>query len=535
MRPSLQDFVTGVQFLRRVPGFLRKQITHVEALETVQQRLRTRERDFLFLLQHAVYAHADNPFRRLLENAGCEYGDAERLVRAHGVEGALEVLYRNGVYLTSDELAGRTPVVRGRLTLRAGLRSLRNPWSEQHLLASTGGSSSANPGLLLLDLASLREIIPDHRLGFDAEGGENWVKALWTLPGSGGISMSLMMACSFGAPPARWFSPVNVKDAGLDPRYRLSATALYWVGRLLGQSFPRPEHVPHEEPVAVVHWIASVLRSGQTPYLKLHPSSAVRVCRTALEAGIDVTGAKFSLRGEPITPARFEAVSRAGVHCIPLYGTTECGVIGQACLAPRAVDEVHVHDDLHAMIQVGDDNPGAPLPHGALLMSSLRPTARLVLINACMGDVAVCEVRACGCPMESYGWKRHLHTIRSFEKLTGFGMTFADAEIVPALEQILPSRFGGGPTDYQLVEEEGEDGAAKLALVAHPRLGSLDETALTDAFITAIGEASATRRMMSMAWRSAGVVRVVRAPPLAAPSGKILHFRSRTPSAAQRP
>ena len=51
------------------------------------------------------------------------------------------------------------------------------------------------------------------------------------------------------------------------------------------------------------------------------------------------------------------------------------GFIGYGCLDPVAPDEVHLHHDLHAIIQADQDEPNAPLPRDALLISSLRKTA----------------------------------------------------------------------------------------------------------------------------------------------------------------
>ena len=94
----------------------------------------------------------------------------------------------------------------------------------------------------------------------------------------------------------------------------------------------------------------------------------------------------------------------------------------------------------------------------SLLVTSLRATAPLVLLNVSLGDQAVVAARACGCPLEDLGWTTHLHTIRSYEKLTAGGMTFLDTDLVRVLEEVLPTRFGGGPTDYQLEEAPREPG-----------------------------------------------------------------------------
>ena len=53
---------------------------------------------------------------------------------------------------------------------------------------------------------------------------------------------------------------------------------------------------------------------------------------------------------------------------------------------------------------------------------------------------------------EALGYTTHIHTIRSWEKLTSEGMTFCGHDLIRLIEEVLPARFGGRPTDYQFVE-----------------------------------------------------------------------------------
>jgi hypothetical protein len=62
---------------------------------TLRRRLERREHAFLAVAAEAVYGHRASPYR-LLEAAGCEYGDLVRLVEGDGVEGALRALLRRG-------------------------------------------------------------------------------------------------------------------------------------------------------------------------------------------------------------------------------------------------------------------------------------------------------------------------------------------------------------------------------------------------------------------------------------------------------
>jgi hypothetical protein len=326
-----------------------------------------------------------------------------------------------------------------------------------------------------------------------------------------------------GAPAIRWYSQVDPAASGVHPRYRWSVRAMRLASRLAGVPLPLPVHVSHDDPLPIAEWLAAVLRAGNTPLLHTFPSSAVRLCRAAMEAGIDLRGAQFSLGSEPTTAARLAAVRQVGAVAVPHYATHECYFLAYGCLAPAAPDDLHFLHDRLALIQPGArTNPA--LPPLALLITSLRATAPLILMNVSLGDQAEVGQRLCGCPLERFGWTTHLHTIRSYEKLTAGGMTFLDADVIRVLEEVLPARFGGGSTDYQLLEQEDEHGQPRLSLLVHPALGQLDPAAVADAFLSGIGSGSGTERVMALQWRQAGLLRVERRPPRATGSGKIQHL-----------
>jgi hypothetical protein len=202
----------------------------------------------------------------------------------------------------------------------------------------------------------------------------------------------------------------------------------------------------------------------------------------------------------------------------------ESGHIAYGCLAPAAADDHHVLSDLQAVIQPGPHADGTGLPPDAVLLTSLRPSAPFILVNVSSGDVARVEARACGCPLETLGWRTHLQAIRGHEKLTAGGMTFLDADLVRVLEEVLPTRFGGGPIHYQLVEEEGPQGHPLLRLLVHPAVGPVDAGAVADTFLAALGAGPGPARLMELFWRDAGVLRIERAAPRLTASGKILHL-----------
>jgi hypothetical protein len=269
-----------------------------------------------------------------------------------------------------------------------------------------------------------------------------------------------------------------------------------------------------------------VLESGQTPLLFTYSSPGVRLAEAARAAGLDLRGARFFLYGEPVTGARLAVIRRTGAEAKPLYIATETWYLGEGCLAPETADDVHFLSDLHALIQAGSNGDAFGLRDEALLVTSLRMTAPLVLLNVALGDRAVVVDRRCGCPLERLGWTTHLHTIRSYEKLTAGGMTFLDTDVIRVLEEVLPARFGGVPTDYQLLEEEADGGLARVRLLVRPEVGPLDSAAVAEAFLTAIGTGAGTERIMGEVWRDGEILRVERRAPLTTPSGKILHLHA---------
>ena len=519
----LEDVLVGARFFARLPAFLRNPVSLDEARAVLRRRLEQREANFLALVRRAIYDKPGNPYRQLLDLAGCEYGDLERLVDQDGVDGALRVLLQHGVYLTVDEFKGRRPVVRGSVTLVVDPSRLRNPSSVAHVPVQSGGSRGL-PTVVLLDLASIRDHAVNQILVFDARGWTGCSHAVWTVPGGTPMRVLLRYAAA-GAVPVRWFSPVDPGSPDLHARYRWSARVMRWGSLLGGVPLPRLQYVPVDSALQIARWMHGVLRSGGTPHLFLAPSPAARLSQAALEAGVDLRGAHFTLSGEPITETRLALIRRAGADVAASYGAMEMGgPLGAGCLTPEAPDDVHMLHDTHALIQPGSDGTPAGLPPLALLLSSLLPTAPFVFLNVSLGDQARVVRRRCGCPLDALGWTTHLETIRSFEKLTAGGIAFLDADVIRVLDEVLPARFGGDATDYQLVEEEVANGRPCLRLVIHPAVGPLDPGEVAETFLRAVGPGSGIERLAGLLWQDGRFLRIERRPPLAMASGKVLHL-----------
>jgi hypothetical protein len=167
---------------------------------------------------------------------------------------------------------------------------------------------------------------------------------------------------------------------------------------------------------------------------------------------------------------------------------------------------------------------GGPPIH-PLMLTTLHPSAPRCLLNVENGDYATMLTRDCGCPLQKVGFIQHLHTIRSFEKFTSEGMNYFSTDLFELLDQLIPSEFGGGPGDYQLVEEEDDRGQTRLTLLIHPDVGELNEESLLSRLQQGLAQGSRNNRFMTKIWQDAGTFRIRREAPRASARGKILPLR----------
>ncbi len=98
---------------------------------------------------------------------------------------------------------------------------------------------------------------------------------------------------------------------------------------------------------------------------------------------------------------------------------------------------------------------------------------------------------------------------------------------------MLPGRFGGRPTDYQLVELE-VGSLTKVRVRVSPRVGPVDERELAATVLAAVRSGGRPERLMASVWEDAGTLEVVREEPRATAASKILPlYREGDP--AQKP
>jgi hypothetical protein len=500
--------------------FLRTPLTQAECLERVRRGLADREQSFLDVVERGVFAQPVSPYRRLFDHAGIELGDVARLVDEHGVDQAVERLYGAGVYVTLGEFRGMRPIERAGLSFEVTSSDFDNPLTTPVRRVTTGGSRS--PGRqVLLNFDHLERGVLYFVLLAAAHGLADRSEAIWRpLPSRTGLNNALR-SVKLRRPLEKWFTQTRF---GQRP-YPVRGAALTWyvllACRRSGTPIPMPEHVPFGRAEHIARWLEAKARRGTPAVFSAPVGSAVRLCLAAREHGIDIAGTFFRTGGEPLTPARAEVITGTGSRAVVNYSMAEVGRVGLACAAPTAVDDVHLMLDKLALVQRTRTVPGSGEAVAALFFTTLRSSTPKLMINVETDDHAVVQDRRCGCPIGELGFARHLHTIRSYEKLTSEGMTLRGSDVVTLLERTLPARFGGAATDYQLVEEL--DGALpRLSIVVSPRVGEIDERKVVEAVLSELMHEGPAGQDISRIWRDAKTLRVVRREPYATAPAKIL-------------
>jgi hypothetical protein len=200
-------------------------------------------------------------------------------------------------------------------------------------------------------------------------------------------------------------------------------------------------------------------------------------------------------------------------------------MVGAACLAPIGPNDQHVMTPNVALVQGRREVIGRTVE--PLLLTQLMPTSPRVLMNVETDDYGLLEERRCGCPLDAFGLHLHVRDVRSYKKLTAEGMTLVGSDLEQVLENDLPARFGGSPLDYQLVEEEDEEGFTRICLRVSPWLEIDDEAALVAALRDGLGRASISADLAVRLWNHAGAIRVERREPPMSVRAKLFPIQSR--------
>jgi hypothetical protein len=516
----VQDLAPYLRLAVGLRHYVRTPRDFTSGSRNVSRRLEEREANLIRTFERYVYGYPGSPYLQLLRAAGLELGDVARLVQREGVEDALTILADHGVYASVAEFKGKEPMVRGSDRFPVAEADYDNPYLAHDLEVQSGGTRSAGTRVPV-KLEFTAALADDTAVLFDAHDLWRHDQAIW-LPFGGGASVALLIYAKLGRVPVKWFSHVSGKE--LNPRFRWGARFLAAWGRLVGARLPVPEFAPISAAPVVARWIADRVRQGRPPCITTYASSAVRAATAAVEQGLDLTGAAFITIGEPLTDAKREKIEASGAKAVVRYAITEAGIIGYGCASPDGPDDLHLLRSNLAMIQRRMPIRGGEVEVDGLMLTSLLPSAPKILINVATGDYATMETRACADTFGRLGYHVHLSDVRSFEKLTGEGVTFARTSLIYVLETVLPSKFGGQPTDYQLVEQETGGGLTRLHLMVNPAVGAIDEGALKRSFLESVGWGDGAMKMGSVLWDQADTLEIRRAAPISTKMGKVQPF-----------
>jgi hypothetical protein len=505
---------------RRLGPFLRDRLTPERCTEMSRRGLARREESFLGILDRALACDQANPYGKLLKHAGIGLRDVHESVRRHGLEPTLEMLHDHGVYVSADEFKGRVQIRRGSLGIDVGSHDFDNPLAQRHIETRTGGSRSTGTRLFI-DLDLIERDAGYVHLQMDMFGLHGRPLFVWCSAPPFQSGMNEVLRCAkLGFAPRRWFAQSVPSLMGRTWRHALLTRHMLLTARMNGRRIPAPEHAPLGEAGMVAEALAEARRAGERPVLRANSSSAVRACLAARQRGLDISGTAMRVSAEPFTPAKAEVVRSAGCTAMSWYATGEAGIIGLPCGDPAEVDEVHLVADKVAMIRRRQEvGPGPSVLVN--VYSTLVPSTPKLMLNYVSDDYAEVGGRRCGCALEALGYTTHLHTIRSWEKLTSEGMTFHGHDLIRLIEEVLPGRFGGTPADYQFVETERAS-LAKVDLLVSPRLGEIDEDAVLATVLDRLDRTPGAMTSWSDRWRQGDTLSVVRGEPIATAASKVM-------------
>jgi hypothetical protein len=503
-----RQFGRLLQLARETPGVLRRPITLAAATDEVRERMATRDTRFLAAIRRLIYNNPRSPYRRLLEWAGCAYGDLEASVAARGVDGALGQLRDAGVYLTLDEFKGLRPIVRPGLTIETEETDFDNAIASSGSIQGATSGSRAAASKVMYDWNFVSEESVNDFLLACHHGMLDAPLAFWypVLPSIAGVH-NLLINLKFGRPPARWFSQVDPQN--LSALNRVSIGGIRWAARRAGLSVPRPELATLSQADRVLDWMKLVKIAGHTAAVRTFVSSAVRLAERAEERGIDLSGSVIFVGGEPLTETRRRFIESAGWRAVPRYVATEPGLLAAGCAERTACDDMHFYSDRVAVIggaRVEDDDTTP------LLITTLSLHTGKVLLNTDLGDSGRLAVRPCGCLFGRLGLEQRVSGVRSQERLTVEGMTVPTA-VLDALLGTLVEELGGTPDSHQFWSAQGETGLNRLTVALSPDLGSLDEERFLDALYDRMLAGGPGLDLAARLWRQAGTIRIVREYP----------------------
>jgi len=519
------------RFIGGLGKFARSRFSAEEAVITarslLKKRIQSREENFLVLAERGIFGYSRSPYLKLLEPKRIRLSDFKSWVRRDGIESTLLRLADEGIRFTVDEFKGRTPVMRQGVNFRCDERMFDNPFLAHAYEVRSGATRSAGTRIRIdFDYLHQRSFYDAFLL--DIHGCLTAPVANWfpVFPGAPGINSSLRFA-HIGNPVRRWFSQVAEDQLKINWEKRLGTWLMFTVSSLFGAPLARPEHVGLNDAHKIVEWARQMLDQQGKCVIYTFAGSAVRICIAAAEANLSLEGVRFLVTGEPLTLQKRAEIESTGATAVPVYGISEAGVIAAGCDFPHPEgDCCHLYQDTTAIIPYPYNIPNLDFSVNQFLFTTLLYESPKLLVNVGMGDYGEIGASHCDCGFGRIGFHTAVSNIRSYEKLTGEGVTFVESDFVRIVEKHLPESFGGTSTDYQLVEEEDGHGLTQLWLLVSPRVGEINEKEARNKFLNLLttAEDSWWAQSGTAMWKQAQMVRIKREVPIATASAKILPF-----------
>jgi hypothetical protein len=524
MSSFLSTLRAYLNFSIKLRSYVHNTVTEAEVKQTILDQLANREENFLKILKTNVFDYPKSPYLALFNVANITYVDVEKMVADKGLENTLEDLYDAGVYVTFEEFKGRVPIKRGDLEFHVKDSDFDN-LNLTSIMGGTSGGSTGQATRTKMDLDHIAQNSKQAALYLSVHGIFDAPKMIWwgMLPDVMGLTSSLAPA-HVGHRVKRWFVTYGGNESNSGWYYILLTYLMILMARLHSLKIPFPESASLDNPLSIAKALFETVQTSGSAYLVTTVSKCVRVSVVAQKYNIDLAGVTFLGSSEPVTSAKHMAILACGAKYISIYAATETGHIGLSCKNPTDVTDVHFMSNNLTMIQRPKEVFDQTVD--AFHFTSLLSTNPKMLINVQSDDFGIVEERDCGCPFYQMGFTKHLRQVSSFRKLTGEGVTLVGSDMVHILEHALPAQFGGSLLDYQLIEEETEQGFTKLVLYVDPSVSIQDENALLEAFLDAMKVSMPSVRLAQAEYRTGDVVTIRREKPFVTSRGK--HFPIRT-------
>jgi hypothetical protein len=526
MSETLDYLVTFALLPLALRRFLGERPTPDQDELQVRERLAQREERFLRLVERSVFGYPRSPYLALFKLARCELGDLRALVRDRSLDGALRALREAGVYVSFEEFKGRVPIVRQGVTVPTTSRSFDNPFTRRHYTVQTGGSTGVGV-TVQVDLEHLADMAVYLRILLGAHGVLDAPTAVCVAMLPGGAFSFLLQRAYLGLRTERWYSPIGWRESKEWPKYNLATLYILLWANAFGARIPWPTVLKSSQAWILARWMRGALaRRGRCLYYGF-ASLALRACIAAEQAGWDLTGLTIRAGGEPLTPAKAAGMRRAGARPFAGYGMAEAGTVGIGCVRPNDDDDVHLTRDAFALVTHPHQVESVGMTVPAFNITTLLDSTPKLMLNYQLDDYGIVEERDCGCPIDAYGYTTHLRQIRSYSKLLGESVTLIGNEMVRIVEEVLPALFGGSPLDYQLLEQEDEQGLTRLYLIIHPRIAIADEAQVVEAVLNGMRESSPTADAARLLWQDTRTIQIKRMEPKITGRGKFfpLHIQ----------